>query len=414
MCSMIVCVLVPRFELLSAAVDRELLLRPAALAPEAGREQTIGEVSGAAEGFGVRPGMRLGEALGRCPELVLVPPDPDRAESAWEELLARLEGIGAEVESGRPGEAFFAEDGLRDLWGGHLEGVMARARRAVRVSARLGAGPTRFCAYAAAVQARPRRRRRSRGGRRAQGPTIIREGTGGSFLAPLPVELLRRRLEEGSRLPGTLTRLGIRSLGELAALPRGAVAGRFGVEGLWAWTLACGGDEPLRPRLPREGLCEGLDLPEAASGPQLERALALLVDRLLAHPARRGRSVRRLRLAARLAGDGSWRVEVPLREASASGERILLALTPKLEALPGPARRLELIAVALGPCAHRQGSLVRDERERRRALLAEAIRQARAAGGRDAVLRVLEVDPDSRIPERRATLAPFPEPQGVE
>jgi protein ImuB len=107
-------------------------------------------------------------------------------------------------------------------------------------------------------------------------------------------------------------------------------------------------------------------------------------------------------------------VEVPLREASASGERLLLALSPKLEELPGPAQRLELAAVALGPPAHRQGSLVRAERERRRSRLAEAIRQARAAGGRDAVLRVLEVDPGSRVPERRATLAPFPEPQGTE
>src|SRR6266545_8351788 len=138
---MIVCLLVPRFELLSAAGDRELLLRPAALAPEPGREQAIGEVSGAAEGYGLHPGMALGEALGRCPELVLVTPDPDRAESSWEELLARLEGIGAAVESGRPGEAFFEGDGLRDLWGGRLEDVMARARRAARMPARLGAGP---------------------------------------------------------------------------------------------------------------------------------------------------------------------------------------------------------------------------------------------------------------------------------
>jgi hypothetical protein len=29
------------------------------------------------------------------------------------------------------------------------------------------------------------------------------------------------------------------------------------------------------------------------------------------------------------------------------------------------------------------------------------------------VLKVLEVDPRSRVPERRATLAPFPEPQGM-
>jgi protein ImuB len=411
---MIVCVLVPRFELLSAAGDRELLLRPAALAPEPGREQAIGEVSGAAEGFGIHPGMRLGEALGRCPELVLIAPDPDRAESAWEGLLARLEGIGAAVESVRAGEAFFAADGLKGLWGGRVEGVMARARRAAEVPARLGAGPTRFCAYAAAVHARPRARRRSPGGRRAQGPAIVSAGRARSFLAPLPVELLRARLDDGSRLPETLGRLGIRTLGELAALPRDAVADRFEAEGMVARELARGGDTALRARAPREGLGEGLDLPEAVSGPQLERALAMLVDRLLAHRGRRGRTLRRLRLAARLSGGGGWRVEIPLREASASAERIMLALGPKLEGLPGPAGRLELNAVELGPPAGRQGSLVRDPRALRRSLLAEAVRQARAAGGRDAVLRVLEVDPGSRVPERRATLAPFPEPQEAE
>jgi protein ImuB len=43
----------------------------------------------------------------------------------------------------------------------------------------------------------------------------------------------------------------------------------------------------------------------------------------------------------------------------------------------------------------------------RAARLREAIRQARAAAGPEAALRVLEVDPDSRFPERRAVLAPF-------
>ena len=191
--------------------------------------------------------------------------------------------------------------------------------------ARLGAGPTRFTAYAAAARARPRGRRRSQGRRREpRGPEIVSAAARRRFLSPLPVELLRRRLERGSRLPETLARLGIRTLGELAGLPRDAVADRFGAEGLRAWTLANGGDERLRPRAPREGLRESLELPEAASGPQLERALALLVDRLLANPARRGRTLRRLRIAARLAGGGSWRVELPLREASASPERLML------------------------------------------------------------------------------------------
>src|SRR5438270_10586262 len=74
MCSlMIVCVLLPRFQLTVAASDRTELLRvPAALAPDVGGVQAIGEVSLAAEAFGVHPGMRVGEALARCPRLTLV------------------------------------------------------------------------------------------------------------------------------------------------------------------------------------------------------------------------------------------------------------------------------------------------------------------------------------------------------
>ena len=73
---MIVCALMPRFPLVIAAGGREALAAgPVALAPEPGREPVIGEVSAAAEAQGVRPGLRLGEALARCPALRLVAPD---------------------------------------------------------------------------------------------------------------------------------------------------------------------------------------------------------------------------------------------------------------------------------------------------------------------------------------------------
>ena len=136
---------IPRFALLAAAGSRqELLSRPVAIAPEPGGEGAVGVVSGPAEAFGIRAGMRLGEALARCPELVLVPADPERAEAVWEKLLRRLEGIGAAVESERAGEAFFEADGLRGLWGGQSLGssriaqetadarVIAKARTGAR------------------------------------------------------------------------------------------------------------------------------------------------------------------------------------------------------------------------------------------------------------------------------------------
>src|SRR3954471_17445989 len=129
---MIVCVLLPRFELAVAAGGREALaMGPLALAPEIGREPLIGETSAAAEAHGVRAGLRLGEALARCPTLRLVTPDPAGVADAWERVIAALEGIGAAVEAPRPGIAWFEEQGLRRLHGGTLESVIATTRRAL-------------------------------------------------------------------------------------------------------------------------------------------------------------------------------------------------------------------------------------------------------------------------------------------
>jgi protein ImuB len=339
--------------------------------------------------------MRVGEALSRCPELVLVPPDPERAERAWEEVLRRLEGIGAEVESEHAGEVFFEVAGLRALWGGTGE-VLALAQREIGSHARLAAAPGRFCAYAAARQARDGRF------------PIVAEGSARRFLASLPVSLLHGRVPDGDDLPNELERLGIDTLGRLAALPRDAVADRLGPLGLAALRLARGEDEPLRPRRIHEALAVELELPEAASGQQLDRALELLTGRLLAHRGRRGRALRALRLSARLAAGGGWRRQVALRRAGTDRERIAAVLLPQLALLPAPATSLRLEAVELGAAGGEQLTLSAPEEQRRRRI-SEAVRQARAAGGAEAVLRVLEVDPESRVPERRDVLMPYPE-----
>jgi protein ImuB len=397
---MIVCVLYPRFELLAALGDRRALLsEPAALAPEAGREQLVGEVSAPAEAFGIVRGMRLGEAMSRCPELRLVPPDPEGVRALWGAVLDRLEGIGAEVESDHPGAAFFAAEGLHGLHGGDLAGVLGAARRALGPGARFGAAPSRFASHAAALQARPRRGR---------GSHIVTGTSVRDFLSPLPISLLRTR-PELQALPEVLERLGIRTLGELAVLPSRAVAERFGHPGLLALDLSRGRDTPLEPRRPFEPVVERLDLPEAASGQQLERALELLIARVLARRERRGRALRALAVSARFVAGGTWRTSVTLRHASADPARIRLALAQKLAELPAPSESLALEVGAFGPPAQDQGRLLEEAAAVRRARLDEAVRQARQAAGDDAALRVLDLDPDSRIPERRAVLAPFPD-----
>ena len=156
-----------------------------------------------------------------------------------------------------------------------------------------------------------------------------------------------------------------------------------------------------------ERLEERLELPESASGMQLERALGLLIDRMLARRERRGRTMRAAVLSAKLVEGGTWRARVTFREALADPRRMRLVLVPRLAELPAPAEALRLRAEGLGPPAGEQRSLLAQPAAVRAARLREAVRQARSVAGPDAALRILAVDPDSRVPERRLALTPW-------
>ena len=238
------------------------------------------------------------------------------------------------------------------------------------------------------------------------------------YLARRSVTLLGYRARTAS-LVEPLSRLGVRTLGELAALGGDAVADRFGAPGTLARRLARGYDTPLRTRCGEERLQETLELWDACSGPALERVLEVLVDRLLACPQRRGRTLRTLTLSARLVEGGTWRERVVLREALSDPRRMGLALGPRLRLLPAPARALRLVAEGFGPPEGAQGTLsggacwpISDRspgaRAARRARLREAVGQLRAGVGPEAALRVLCVEADSRVPERRVIFTPFP------
>ncbi len=404
----IACALLPRFDLRVACLEREeLLSTPIALAPAPGGEQAVGEVSRACEAHGVRAGMRLGESLARCPELTLVQPDTRRTIELWEELLRKLEGIGAAVESERPGEAFFRVDGLRGIHGG-TSGLLTATHMALGLGTQVAIAPTRFAALTAA-NLRPRSDQSA-----APDDVIIAAEELPEFLAPLAVSTLLIRLGPSRREVGTLIasleRLGIDRLGALAALPADQIADRFGRLGLRALRLARGEDTPLRPRRPEVALVEEIDLPEATAGEQLQHALGLLIDRLLAAPGREGKTVLAFRLGANLCAGGSWSVDQALSKPSASAETLCRVLSPRLAALPGPAASLSLQATSLGPRDSEQLTLARRDQELRRECLSEALHQIRAVAGAGAILRVLAVDSASRVPERRAMLTPFPAP----
>lgn len=237
-----------------------------------------------------------------------------------------------------------------------------------------------------------------------------------AFVSELPVAALRERLglpeREAGNVVEALERLGIGTLGELARLSPDHVADRFGRPGLRAWRIARGEDELLLCTVHGswEELVEEIDLPEGTAGSQLERALELLVDRLLAAPRRSGRSLLGLRLGATFGDGGSWSVAQGLGRPTGSARALRGVLLPRLEELPAPAVSLWLRAVGLGSRAADQLELAVRGDESRRHRLVTALGEVRAAQGADALLAVRPAAADSRVPERRVLLMPYPVP----
>jgi nucleotidyltransferase/DNA polymerase involved in DNA repair len=368
-------------------------LRPAALSPLPGTEPLLGPVTAAAEAAGVRPGMRLGEALATCPSLVLVERDPAGVEEQWEQIVRRLEDNGFAVEPVEPGCLYFDTRGVERLYGG-VSASLKRALEAVGSTWNAGAGAAdrRFAALAAAAIARPGQ------------AVVVDDRRTREFLAPLPLTLLPVQ----DSLREDCDRLGVKKIGQLAGLPGSAVAERLGPDGRRAWSLARAEDEgKVIARPPAMDLAERLEFPEAVGNElTLRRALTALLDRILARPERGGREIRKVALSARLVGGGSWRRTMTLREPSGERGTLRAALGPKLAELPAPVLSLGLELVVLSESEGRQLALIHPEGEELETRLRDGLRQVRARAGAGAVATVVEVAPWSRIPEQRALLVP--------
>ncbi|MET7374495.1 DNA polymerase Y family protein [Micromonospora arida] len=219
---------------------------------------------------GVRRGLRKREAQGRCPQLTVVEYDPARDARAFEPVVAAVEELVAGVEVVRPGACAVAARGPGRYLGGEeaaAERIIEHVAQSCLVESQVGIADGVFAAGLAA-----------RAGR------VVAPGGTPEFLAGLPVEALGR-----SALADLLRRLGVRTLGDFAALPAGDVLARFGFDGALAHRLAAGRDHrPLAVRQPPADLTvtaehdEPIDRVDAAAF--VARALAeRLHERLAGH-----------------------------------------------------------------------------------------------------------------------------------
>ena len=272
---------------------------------------------------------------------------------------------------------------------------------------RAGLAPGKFGAWVAAAGARP------------GDPVIVPEAALRAFLAGRPVSALP--VEEATL--DRLERLGVRTLGELVRFPAPALVGQFGKEGGRARAWATGERiDPVwpwhRPRPVRVALDFAVPVGQVET---LNGALDRLLERSLARPERRGRSVAALRVVGRLDGGGSWMVDVILREPTASRESLAFTLRSRIALLPPP-RAVESLAVELfrfGPPSSQTGLFDRKDSAGRAEAgrdlsdgevphsLRNAVRELKLRLGHAPLYRVVEVDPLSRIPERRHALLSF-------
>jgi len=137
-------------------------------------------------------------------------------------------------------------------------------------------------------------------------------------------------------------------------------------------------------------------------------ATRVLLHQALAHPDVQGRTIRQMEWRLIVESGESLVRRFVFREPTRDTDRMMLVLRGRVEqlVLPAPGVRLSLeLAGFCSEYAHQTGFWTGGPRRRRELL--DALAQIRTRAGAPQVFRVIEVQPWSRIPERRLALAPY-------
>jgi len=169
--------------------------------------------------FGVRSAMPLRTAGALCPQGVFLPVDGAKYSAVSRQVMSILGGFTPLVEPISIDEAFLDVAGTETLLGSAdavARAIKAAIRREVDLSASVGVATTKLVAKVASELRKP------------DGLVVVEPGTEAAFLAPLPIE---RLWGVGAKTRAVLTDYGVRTIGDLAALPVDILLRRFGNSG---------------------------------------------------------------------------------------------------------------------------------------------------------------------------------------
>jgi DNA polymerase-4 len=339
----------------------------------------------------LQTGMPLQQALARHGEAALLPADINHYRNVFNKILDEMERISPLVEGADPGCIYIGADGLQLIYPD--DNALAGAVRAAVAdfAPLLGIAGNKFLASLAAQHS-------PRDGFKALSGVID------SFLRDLPCDVLPVSLKIRSKLRD----FGITTLGQLAALPPGPLQSQFGPEGKRIHELAGGFDAtPLYPRFMEETIEENTTLSSITVSMEaiLVAAESLLV-RVFPGIVGKGLGIRRLNLWTRTWNTEHWERTVNFKQPAMEVKSAVSRLRRVLEDYPqpGPVEQVGIKITGLGYPPGRQKNLFSDIRAKEH--LAEDIRQLEFKMGNPQVYTVKEVEPWSRIPERRYALTP--------
>jgi len=204
-----------------------------------GRRGVVLSATYEAREFGVRSAMPMGRAVRMCPEAVVVAPDMRRYAVASAGVMAVFRSVTPLVEPLSLDEAFLDVTGARRRLGrpGWIgEWIRARIADEQGITCSVGVAPTKFVAKLASSRCKP------------DGLLVVPVDGVRQFLHPLPVGAL---WGVGERTGAQLAGLGLRTVGDLAALPLPALARALG-DGVAAHLHALANGEDPRSVVPDE------------------------------------------------------------------------------------------------------------------------------------------------------------------
>jgi DNA polymerase-4/protein ImuB len=341
---------------------------------------------------GLQPGAPVQQALARYDKAELIQADIPYYWSTFNRLLDEMEGITPLVEGSELGTAYLGVDGLELIFPDEdsLAGAVRKVIPAI-FTARIGIAGGKFPAYLAALQSSPHEHK-------------VLTGNLGAFLKDISCDVLPVPM----KIKNKLRDFGIRTLGELAVLPRGPLQSQFGPKGMKIRDLAGGYDDtPLYPRMMEVSIEEGTQLPSVTvSLEAILVAMETLLSKVFAGFNLRGLGIHSLVLWTRSWDSEHWERKIHFKEPAMDLKTGVTRIKRVLESFPqpGPVEEVGMRVTRLGCPRGRQGSLFDEVRGRDHLL--EDIRQLELRQGNTQVFKIKEVEPWSRIPERRYALTP--------